>query len=370
MEDSMDIFMFQKLEEKTARINAIWDFDGNENTLDTRDFDPAELKYILIKEAKRIAQLEAKEKKVLLEDQLTTLEAQINSLEEVQATLSHVRSKMEDIIKAVEYFRDISEDEKSDPNALRRQVVYMMRATKLKDGTTLEAAQSRTKDYYRNPYKDSWINAYQGISTPYWYKDWKADVSALNTATKEVLEPKGLSADEAGIAQAISLLTAEKTKLEEQKAQLSSEEYLKERARQIKEKKAKEGIAAASVQERVQQFSQLNYLLDELRVSEIQESIIGEADDAPYRKGETVMYGDKKAKVEKVIQASNGKVYYQIRQGSYVELVLSDELSPSSQAQKDRLNTESKPKKSKASAKIRLLKAKKAKKLKLLQLAA
>jgi hypothetical protein len=92
--------------------------------------------------------------------------------------------------------------------------------------------------------------------------------------------------------------------------------------------------------------------------------------NAPYRKGETVMYSDKKAKVEKVIQASNGKVYYQVRQGSYVELVLSDELSPSSQAQKDRLNTESKPKKSMASAKIRLLKAKKAKKLKLLQLAA
>ena len=366
MEDSMDIFMFQKLEEKTARINAIWDFDGNENTLDTRDFDPAELKYVLIKDPLRIARLEAQEQSLLIDDQLTTLNAQISKLEEVKSTLYFVESRREEIIKAVEVFRDIPAKAKEDPNELRRQVAYMLRATKLKDGTPLEVAKQKTKDYYSNPYQDSWINAYQGISTPYWYKDWKANVAALNQAIKEILEPKGLPADEVGIIQAIAALNAEKEKIEEQKKSLTSEERLKERAKEIADKKAREGIAAASVAQRVAQFAQLNYMLDELRVSEPQESVVEEASDAPYRKGETVVYEGEKAKIEKAIKGSNGKVYYQIRQKSYVELVLSDEVSPSSQVQKDRLKTTG----SKASAKIRLLKAKKAKKLKLLQLAA
>jgi len=366
MEDSMDIFMFQKLEEKTARINAIWDFDGNENTLDTRDFDPAELKYVLIKDPLRIAQLEAQEQDLLIDDQLTTLNAQISKLEEVKSTLYFVESRREEIIKAVEVFRDIPDQAKEDPNELRRQVAYMLRATKLKDGTPLEEAKHKTKDYYRNPYKDSWINAYQGISTPYWYKDWKANVAALNQAIKEILEPKGLPADEAGITKAVEALETEKEKIEEQKKSLTSEERLKERAKEIADKKAREGIAAATVEQRVDQFAKLNYMLDELRVSERQESVVGETSDAPYRKGETVVYDGKKAKIEKAIKGSNGKVYYQIRQKSYVELVLRDELSPNSQAQKDRL----KKTVSKASAKIRLLKAKKAKKLKLLQLAA
>jgi hypothetical protein len=365
MEDSMDIFMFQKLEEKTARINAIWDFDGNENTLDTRDFDPAELKYVLIKDPLRIAQLEAQEQDLLLEDQLTTLNAQISKLEEVKSTLYFVQSRMEEVIKAVEYFRDIPEEEKEDPNALRRQVGYMLRATKLKDGTPLETAQRKTKDRYSNPYPDSWINAWVGLSTPYWYKDWKKSVAALNQAIKEILEPKGLAADEAGITQAIEALNAEKEKVAEQKKNLKSEERLKERAKEVADKKAREGIAAATVAERVQQFAQLNYMLDELRVNEPQESVVGKANNAPYQQGETVLYNDKKAKVEQAIKASNGKVYYQIRQKSYVELVLADELAPTSQAQRDRLKGQSS-----ASAKIRLLKAKKAKKLKLLQLAA
>ncbi|HKK77101.1 MAG TPA: DEAD/DEAH box helicase family protein, partial [Saprospiraceae bacterium] len=262
MEDSMDIFMFQKLEEKTARINAIWDFDGNENTLDTRDFDPAELKYVLIKDPLRIAQLEAQEQDLLIDDQLTTLNAQISKLEEVKSTLYFVESRREEIIKAVEVFRDIPDQAKEDPNELRRQVAYMLRATKLKDGTPLEEAKHKTKDYYRNPYKDSWINAYQGISTPYWYKDWKANVAALNQAIKEILEPKGLPADEAGITKAVEALETEKEKIEEQKKSLTSEERLKERAKEIADKKAREGIAAATVEQRVDQFAKLNYMLD------------------------------------------------------------------------------------------------------------
>ena len=372
MEDSMDIFMFQKLEEKTARINAIWDFDGNENTLDTRDFDPAELKYVLIKDPMRIAQLEAQERGLKLDDQLSTVDAQIASLEDVEQKRQSVELRMEDIRKAISFFREIPADELDDPNALRAQVNYMMRASKLKDGTPLEeaiATQKKRRDqrlFTGGPYADSWIGS-SGIVAPYWYKDWKASLADLNRAVKEVLEPRVLKADKEGIAQAIQQLQAEKEQVEADKKLLTDEERLKARAAVIAAKKEAEGIAPATVEERVAQFAQLNYMLDDLRVSEPQETITGEATDAPYRPGEVVQFDGKKARVKKALQANNGKVYYQVRQRSLSELVLQDELQPNSKAQEQRL---AKAKPAAASAKIRLLKAKKAKKLKLLQLAA
>ena len=61
LEDSMDIFMFQKLEEKTERINQIWNRDGKTNELNTEDFDPNELKEILVSNVEDLANLQAED---------------------------------------------------------------------------------------------------------------------------------------------------------------------------------------------------------------------------------------------------------------------------------------------------------------------
>ncbi len=61
LENSMDIFMFQKLEEKTERINQIWNRDGKTNELNTEDFSPSELKMELISDPKQVAEMEVEE---------------------------------------------------------------------------------------------------------------------------------------------------------------------------------------------------------------------------------------------------------------------------------------------------------------------
>jgi hypothetical protein len=58
MSDCIDIFMFQKLQDKTERINQIWTRSGNVNELDTIAFDPAELKYELVNDVNTLALLE------------------------------------------------------------------------------------------------------------------------------------------------------------------------------------------------------------------------------------------------------------------------------------------------------------------------
>jgi hypothetical protein len=67
MADCIDVFMFQKLEDKTERINQIWTRNGQINDLDTTAFDPAELKYELISDPNSIAFLEVEHKKEMLD---------------------------------------------------------------------------------------------------------------------------------------------------------------------------------------------------------------------------------------------------------------------------------------------------------------
>lgn len=69
MADCIDIFMFQKLEDKTERINQIWTRNGNQNELDTSAFNPAELKYELLTDPYAIAYLEAEYKKQKIEEE-------------------------------------------------------------------------------------------------------------------------------------------------------------------------------------------------------------------------------------------------------------------------------------------------------------
>jgi hypothetical protein len=69
--DCIDVFMFQKLEDKTERINQIWTRNGQLNELDTTSFDPAELKYELISDPNKLALLEIEHKKEVLEEQKT-----------------------------------------------------------------------------------------------------------------------------------------------------------------------------------------------------------------------------------------------------------------------------------------------------------
>lgn len=63
MADSIDIFIFQKLEDKTERINQLWTKNGNLNELDTTAFDPSELKYELLSDPVQIAYLDVENRK-------------------------------------------------------------------------------------------------------------------------------------------------------------------------------------------------------------------------------------------------------------------------------------------------------------------
>jgi len=82
MSNSIDVFMFQKLEDKTVRINQIWTKDGQKNEIDTDSFDPKELKYELLTDPVAIAQLEIEEKIAKIDDEIGVLCSELANLQD------------------------------------------------------------------------------------------------------------------------------------------------------------------------------------------------------------------------------------------------------------------------------------------------
>ncbi|HRG37069.1 MAG TPA: LAGLIDADG family homing endonuclease, partial [Bacteroidia bacterium] len=115
MIDSMDIFMFQKLEEKTSRINTIWQNDGRTNVLKTEEFNPKDLKYSLIKDATVLAQMELMEVGEKIEEDIADLENQIKRNKKIIGYDQTITSKTEDLAEWLEEYRPLSEGQPKRP---------------------------------------------------------------------------------------------------------------------------------------------------------------------------------------------------------------------------------------------------------------
>lgn len=87
VEDSVDIFLFQKLDEKTARINTIWYRAGRVNVLNVDDFNPEELKFALMTDPEQRAKIEIENATAELKHKHTVLTENIKNLNEAAETI-------------------------------------------------------------------------------------------------------------------------------------------------------------------------------------------------------------------------------------------------------------------------------------------
>jgi hypothetical protein len=88
--NSADIFIFQKLQEKTIRINSIWSMDGRTNVLDTTDFDPSELKFTMISDINVLVTYEIGSTKKSLEDNIAVYKQLVESVSSIKYKLENL----------------------------------------------------------------------------------------------------------------------------------------------------------------------------------------------------------------------------------------------------------------------------------------
>lgn len=258
--DSIDAMLYQKYDEKSSRINALWSYKGD--NLNVEDINPEELKFGLIKDPEKRANLQIIQEKENAQNESRLFASQINNLE----TLKKVAN--EDLEENSDYQRNkkwIEQDEQD-----------------IEDGKKqIKDLKKRDKDEIANP--ESWRKITVGEKIAELEREIKGKQNDIKReklvlkkledrkeSAKLALERQGLTTDEL-IDNRVKELT-----IEFDKRKVLLENLVEKRAELIQ--KAKEEIAAQqkdlpSVKELVKM--NVESIMSDLRpMNEVREEIL------------------------------------------------------------------------------------------------
>ena len=268
VQDSMDVFIFQKLEEKTSRINDIWYRGDRGNVLDLESLDPEEVKFALLSDIAAIAasilkkEIKVQERKVrIIEGNIKTLKDfkyQYESFELEKSKLERaVKNKANDMAGFGYIQNKPTKDKLKDLDKGKREEIK-------KD---IELYDKLTKFLEKTPYEDQELLAiarrlelrFQYFE-PYLITNFKESLYVVKKAEKALLKSKGYSLDD----DIEKVLDDYRKDLEKEQGELKiikSESHKQEVESEVKAKKSAMKITGKPIMERVREFAGLNHLL-------------------------------------------------------------------------------------------------------------
>lgn len=258
MIDSMDIFMFQKLEEKTSRINTIWQNDGRTNVLKTEEFNPKDLKYSLIKDANVLAQMELMEFGEKIEEDIADTENQIKRNEKITGYANTIKSHTEDLEKWLEDYRPLGEGQPK--RSLESMIKFAQDVLKNQtdaQGKKMEYAYSRDT---KKP--EGFYSNITPAHKQYWFDDLNFANRNLKREERDYLNPRGVEVK--NLPDYSLRLSEQIEKLKSDKEKAVSPDAIKVKAQEIQEIREANKIEEKTVEQCVTDFKKLNYLLSEL----------------------------------------------------------------------------------------------------------
>jgi predicted ABC-type ATPase len=259
MIDSADIFMFQKLEEKTSRINSIFDTDGQTNILKTEEFNPKELKYSLIKNPRVIAEMELMEDIETIAEDITDKKADVEKLERFIEQVKNIEYRKDDLKELLKDVRSKFVDKplKEQINAI--QDFWRTKLDEQKRYVKQGSYDSVPKDMIQSPYSS--------VYKPYWFDDFNMNVRNVDRFKRDYLIPRNVP--DKDVADYIGRVKFEIDDLEKRQTSLTSEEAKDRKVMEVLEKREKLQIKEKSVDELVKDFARMNYLLDDVTLPKV-----------------------------------------------------------------------------------------------------
>jgi hypothetical protein len=285
LNDSADVFMFQKLEEKTARINSIWSNDGR-SALPIEEIDPEELKLSLIKDPETLARFEIIREVASIDDDLgfyKSIEDRISKYDDLKNQLNGYRLKdnLRSLVRRLSNEYDISKynvecdyrsnDECDTIGTLKalkriysakqindlygRKVISASDRQNLLKGKTQEEINEIVKNLSDKelPGKSRWVDL----------TSWLIKVRAIEREEQSLFKARGIDPKDPDAKKELKESAEKKiSELEERKAVLNSKENLTIVANEIAIKQAQLQIEQMTIDEAVQDFEKLNYLLN------------------------------------------------------------------------------------------------------------
>lgn len=278
MIDSMDIFIFQKLEEKTARINTLWATDGKENVLKIESFNPREAKSAMIKDEKVLAELTIKERVEDMQDRVGGIESEMKRIDNMISYIGDIENRLEDAVEFLSKYRELKEFPDGTPvwekgKYLAGKMVEFLKKPTNKKGelifTTSEwnySYKTEIEPHIKRKEKVSEERADYGDKTkPYWFDDFNLAQRQMNKENESYLIPKKINP--LRLEKYKEKLQAEANDLRDHIEKMESEENIKLVANEIREERKAAKFRIRDVHEVVRDFTKLNFLLAEKEVA-------------------------------------------------------------------------------------------------------
>lgn len=268
VQDSMDVFIFQKLEEKTARINDIWYRSDRGNVLDMDALDPEEVKFALITKIEEIANLVLDRERKEFERKLGIVAGNVPVLKEYKRTRKYYEERKKRLLDDIHRWTLRLENEwyiQQTPTAgqykemepKKRDLIKKdielytnLKEFKLKGEAVSDTEISMTIGRLRRRYE--YFDAYNYES----YKMVRNEV----VKTEKLISGKGFSPED-DLDSIIETFEKEVEQIREELTWILSEEHKQEIMSEVQEKKSALQVEGKSVAERVMEFAKLNSLL-------------------------------------------------------------------------------------------------------------
>lgn len=252
---SSDAFTFQKLEEKTARINDIFDRNDRSNILDVSDQDREEVKWALIDDLSEVAKAKIKDLVNSLKKKKDVVNTNIEFIKSIDFELNQQERKKTGIANAVSKFWEFADYDNKDSDRILGDI-DMIRIIKRQKNDIIEKRKSLGLSSY---YDTSEIyTAYRDS------KEFKKKQDKLDKLDEKMEQQYGTSIYE-DTSSILSRLETERSAIEDEIIVKGSEDNILALTLELEEERSKFNSGLESFDVTVGKFKKLNYLLDAVK---------------------------------------------------------------------------------------------------------
>ena len=274
IQDSMDVFVFQKLEEKTSRINDIWFRGDRGNVLDLESLDPEEIKLALITDVDRLVKMFFDQEKEQLNREYKKLGTSIEAIKEVQNDIKDYNEYRTKSIEAIrvyhtsllnsDFLKDIPKI--AEDGEIQNKQVKKAKELKEEIEAVLNSTEQADKDILSLGRKIENSYPVLGIyfSNRYYISYFKEYVSKVRKTERTILKPKGYSLT-SDLSPVLAQYEADKAALQAKAETYNGEQNSPrwtELRGEIEQKKSALQVEGRTAENRAEEFGRLNYLLE------------------------------------------------------------------------------------------------------------
>ena len=258
VENSSDIFTWQKLSEKISRLNSVWARSGQTKMFEEGELNAEELKRGLISDPNELALFQVKQEIAVYENRKITLDSDLNEVSEAINFYDEIKGFETGIYDQLPIINSVEVPTHWQDSEYYKKPKERLLAIQAMPETDLQSVYRKVRAYARFRSKDG------SYSMPY-VESALIDEHIKATKTLKRVEETILTAYKlplSELSEAKERIQAELIETNKKLEEVSGQDHYKEVLEKTTAEKQAERAARKTIQERVAEFARLNYLLD------------------------------------------------------------------------------------------------------------